>query len=146
MARWSSAHCGEESCAVRIEEVLSDDCHCAIDCFTNLDESSVDRFVNTMVRTGHVGCRHTNRNHRLLDSGYSDISHGRRQIYFGCHCGSGRHRGGNRRHGVDDTMTVVACHPYDGRIVARPTCQIRVCNGRIHTVPLDNPRLGYFCN
>ena len=26
-----------------------------------------------------------------------------------------------------------------------PPCQIRVYNGRIHTVPLDNPRLGYFC-
>ena len=105
--RWSLARFGEESCAVRFEEVLGDDCRCAVDCFANLDESSADRFVNTVVHAGHPG-----RNHCFLDSGHLDIGHGR------CRYGSGRHRGGNRHHGVDDLMTMVACYPYYGRIDA----------------------------
>ena len=97
---------------VRFEEVLDDDCCCAVDCFVNLDENSADRFVNTVVRTGHPGRRHTHRSHRSLDSGHRDSGHDSRLISFGCRCGSGRHRGGNRRHGVDNPMTVVNCYPY----------------------------------
>ena len=119
-ARCSSAWCGEGTYEVRIEEVLGDDCHCAIDCFANLDESYADRFVNTVVCTGHPGRRHTGRNHRLLDSGHRDIGHDRRPIAFGCRDSSGCPLGGNRRHGADDSVTVVAHYPYYGRIDARP--------------------------
>ena len=56
----------------------------------------------------------------LLDSGHRDIGHGRSPISFGCRCGSGRHRGGNRLHDVDHPMTVGARYPYYGRIDTRP--------------------------
>ena len=89
---------------VRIEEILGDDCHCVVDYFANLNESSANRFVNTVVRTGHPNRCHTDHNHCLLDSGHHDIGHGRRPIAFGCRCGSSRHRSSNRHHDVDDPM------------------------------------------
>ena len=104
---------------VQFEEILDDDCHCVVDCFADLDESSADRFVNTAVCTGHPVRRHTGRNHRLLDSVHRDIGHDRCPLTFGCRCGSGRHRGGNRHHGVDDPVTVGAHYPYYGRFDAR---------------------------
>ena len=100
---------------VQFEEILDDDCHCVVDCFADLDESSADRFMNTAVRTGHPG-----HNHRLLYSGHRGIGHGRRPIAFGCLCGSGHHRDGNHRHSVDDPVTVGAHYPYYGRIDAHP--------------------------
>ena len=99
---------------VRFEEVLDDDCRCAVDCFANLDESSIGHFMNTMVRTGHPDHRHTSHNHLVLDSGHRAIGHDRRSITFG-------YRGGNRRQDIDDPVTVGAHHPYYGRIDARPT-------------------------
>ena len=38
------------------------------------------------------------------------------------------------------------CCRKKGRIAKEcPKCRIRVYNGHIHIVPLDNPRVGYFC-
>ena len=105
---------------VRIEEILGDDCHCVVDYFANLNESSANRFVNTVVRTGHPDRVHTGHNHVVLDSGHRGIGYGHHLIAFGCRCGNGCHRGGNLRHGVDDPVTVVAHYPYYGRIDTHP--------------------------
>ena len=102
----------ERAYAVRIEEVLGDDCRCAIDCFTNLDESYAYRFVNNATRTG--------RNHHFLDIGHCDIDHGHRPITLGCWLGIVRHLGDNRCLVADDPMTVNARYFYYGRIDARP--------------------------
>ena len=115
----------EGTYAVRIEEVLGDDCRCAVNYFTNLDESYADRFLNNVVHTGHPsrhhpGRHHTGRNHRLLDIGHRDIDHGLRQIAVGCLIGIGRPRGNNHCLVADDPMTMDACYPYYGRIDDRP--------------------------
>ena len=115
------ARYGEESCVVRFEEGLDDDCRYAVDCFAILYESSAYRFVNTVGHTSHPGHRHTTCNHRLLYSGHRGNGHDLRVIAFGCRCSSGRPLGGNSRHGFDDPVTVVAHYPYYGRTDARPT-------------------------
>ena len=76
----------------------------------NLDESYVDR----------PNRHRTVRNHRFLNSGHRDIGHGHRLIAFSCGLGNGCHRGGNRRLGVVNPMTVDARYPYYDRIDARP--------------------------
>ena len=77
--------------------------------------------MNSAACTGHPGRRLTGRNHRLLYSGPCSIGHGHRPITLGCRCGSDRPLGSNRRHDLDDPVTVVAHYPYYGRIDARPT-------------------------
>ena len=108
------ARCGEESCAGRFEEGLDDDCRYAVDCFAKLYESFSYRFGNTASRTSHPGCRHTGRNHRLAYNFHRGIGPDRRPIAFGLH------HDGNRRHGADEPVTVVARYPYYSRIDARP--------------------------
>ena len=39
----------------------------------------------------------------------------------------------------------VVAKKYKSHADGHRLCRIRVYNGRIHTVPLDNPSLGYFC-
>ena len=115
-ARCSSARCGEGTYEVRIEEVLSDDCRCAVDYYANLDQSYGDRFVNTVVRTGHLGYHHTSRNHHLLDIGRRNIYQGLCPIAADCHISNGHPRDDNRRLVVNGLMTVDARHPYYGRM------------------------------
>ena len=97
------ARCGKESCAVRFEDGLDDDCRYVVDCFAILYESSAYHFVNTVDRTGHPGRHRTGHNRHLLYIGHRSICHGGRPISFGCRCGSGRRRGGNHRH---DTLVI----------------------------------------
>ena len=115
-ARCSSAHCGEGTYAVRIEEVLGDDCRCAVDYCANVNESYADHFLNTVVRTGHLDRHHPLRNHRLLDIGRRDIYHGLRPIVVGCMNGNGHPRGDNRHLVADDPITMDARYPYYGRM------------------------------
>ena len=103
---------GEEICAVRFEEGLDDDCRDAVDCFTNLYQSSTYRLVNIVGRTCH--------NRHLLYIGHRGIGHGGRPISFGCRGGSGLRRDSNRRHDADDPVIVVARYPDYGRIDAHP--------------------------
>ena len=113
------ARFGEESCAVRFEEGLVDDCRAAVDCSANLCERSSYHFVNTADRTGHPGRRRTGHNRRLLYIGHRGIGHSSRSISFGCRYGSGRHPGGSHHHGATDPVIVVARSPEFGRIAAR---------------------------
>ena len=111
---WSGARCGEESCTVRFEEGLDDECRGAIDCFANLYESSSYHFVNTAGCTGHPGRRRTSHNRLLLYIGRRGSGHDRRPISFG------RCRDGNRRHGADGQVTMVTRYHYYGRTDASP--------------------------
>ena len=111
----------EGTYAVRIEEVLGDDCRCAVDYFANLNESYANRFMNSAARTGHPGHRRTGRNHRWLDSGHRDNDHDHRPSAFGCQLSISRHRDSNRRLVTDDLMTIDARYPHHSRIDARPS-------------------------
>ena len=103
----------EESCTVRFEEGLDDDCHYVVVCFAIPCENSVYHFVNTVGRTGHLGRCRTGHNRCLLYIGHRGIGHDGRSISFGCRCG------GNRRHGDDNPVIVVARYPDYGIIDAR---------------------------
>ena len=58
---------------VQSGEVLDDDFWWAVDYCANLDESDIDRSVNTVVHTGLLGRPRSGHSHRLLDIASSEL-------------------------------------------------------------------------
>ena len=75
--------------------------------------------MNTSAYIGHPDCRRTDLNRHLLGIGHRDNGCVGRLIFFGCHCGNGRHPGGSHRHGAADLVIAVTHYLDFGRIPGR---------------------------